>query len=495
MGSPSPLRSHAPSPQDNSLCADDDRRDDSSSLFVRPSLLHDVEQEPEVREWTQFELDTICSLICKHEHLEGAEPKGKARGHSGGANKKGADGHSDDWALRFTTKLNEALNGPRGHAHDIPVSDVREVMEFIETQNNAVMMYIKAQPNPFRITRSKKYSFQRLCSNFNKAFRKWVVVHRQEHRDPNDEGVPQLDWVERYLARQTKHASDKSLLGATRVLKSAKAFENSERGWVSHSVYSRRGVEGPNHSITPSEPAKKVELPRHHTLPAKPAFTAHHQNHNHSQIRWNPYLPRRPSNRPRMQYGQVSARLPVPNVSNIQGMAANMNTHMGHNVPHHRSNTSARVLAPQVSSVKAYPLASFYPPVSSCPSPIAPPPPNTPYPPASPAYFSYSNLRQSIHPTGPRPHTPRGPLAAMPLSPMHLAPALPMNAPNAGYSHPAMPQQNNIGFNRTSGTPFSPSSPMFTPHIGAMNPAPFDPSWEGPRFPNGSRFERYREGP
>ncbi|KAJ8126054.1 hypothetical protein O1611_g7585 [Lasiodiplodia mahajangana] len=178
----------------------------SPSSGDSPPTSLDSEQRPPapIREWTQFELDTVCALICKHEELTfKADLKTRSR-----RGKKGGGG-SDDWALQFATNLNEALHGIHGYKYDIPVDDVRELMDFIETKNASVMAYIKRQMAPFRITRSTKYAFQRLCYDFNFAFYDWTVIRRERRQNPNmsDAEISQRSRVYGHFSSQNKGES------------------------------------------------------------------------------------------------------------------------------------------------------------------------------------------------------------------------------------------------------------------------------------------------
>lgn len=160
-----------------------------------PSALS-ADRGPKIREWSQFELDTVCALICKHEHRQ-IPKKRSCRGGTDGKNS------NEDWALLFATKLNEALHGPGEYQHDIPVADVCELMDFIETKHQLFMAYISRQSTPFRITRSKKYAFQRLCNDFNNALYKWAIKRQERHQNTSigtDKEMSRVDWLDCYLS-------------------------------------------------------------------------------------------------------------------------------------------------------------------------------------------------------------------------------------------------------------------------------------------------------
>ncbi|KAI1330477.1 hypothetical protein F5Y16DRAFT_18647 [Xylariaceae sp. FL0255] len=174
----------------------------------KSASLSPLSSPPESRKWSRFELDAICALICKHEHIPGPfkaaqpKPKDKDQTKNGGrtihnrwpegkwpaadAYDLDADGYYRDWALRFTQKLNEALNPNtnndyEGIEKDIPASDVRDVMDFIETENPNIMAYIRRQPPPFRITRAKRLVFQRMYGGFNDRL-KTFCIHKWEKK-------------------------------------------------------------------------------------------------------------------------------------------------------------------------------------------------------------------------------------------------------------------------------------------------------------------------
>ncbi|TGJ81001.1 hypothetical protein E0Z10_g7751 [Xylaria hypoxylon] len=398
----------------------------------------DFEQGREVRKWSQFELDTVCSLICKHEHL--CTSKEELRGHS---RRDGED--PDDRALRFATKLNETLNGVR-YKHDILVADVRELMDFIETKNRTVMAYIERQSTPFRVTRSKKYAFRRLCNTFNSAFRKWAIICRERRRCPSnkdDEEISGLSWIDRYLSSQNK---DNYLLGATRIQKNAQLFENTERGWISNSVYARRSCEGPYINTTSGSGLDpNAHSLQRHALSAKHSFRLHHRNRHRIQAFPPPPPPPLSSPGPPTQYGQVE----------IQPFEAyDMAIHEGTEAETH--------------------IHSSRPAYHDYPDPIISAPP---YSPASPALYGYADLRQTIHPTGPKPNTPMAIAMTSPAYHRRLPPAgstlgsltllehaSPYSPMHMGYKYPEPPQDNeNFNYSGILEAPTSPSSPIYMP--------------------------------
>ncbi|KAJ8115575.1 hypothetical protein ONZ43_g4639 [Nemania bipapillata] len=148
----------------------------------------DSEQKHKVREWTRFELDMVLALVCQHEHrgVYWEKPKEPSRRRRGKGS-QGQGGHAtsvytEDRALRFARVLNNALGGIRRFERDIPARDVRELMGFMESEHKTVLEYIERQPAPFRVTRSKKHAFQRVCNNFNIAFPRWVIARRERLR-------------------------------------------------------------------------------------------------------------------------------------------------------------------------------------------------------------------------------------------------------------------------------------------------------------------------
>ncbi|RWA10384.1 hypothetical protein EKO27_g4731 [Xylaria grammica] len=398
----------------------------------------DFEQEPKIREWTQFELDTACSLICKHEHLSTSKEKLKRfslrRGNRGA-------GDADDWTLQFATKLNEALHGVH-YKHDIPVTDVRELMDFIETRNQTVMAYIKRQSAPFRITRSKKYVFQRLRNTFNHAFRKWTIVRRKERRHlsiETGEEMPRLGWADRYPSSQNQ---DNYLLGTAPIQKNTPQFASTEGGWISNSVYGRGSHEGlyinttAGSGLDPS--AYSLQRP---ILSEKPSLRLHHKRH---RIQSLPIPPPPPSLDPPTQCEQVEVQPFETYDMGIYGGAE----------PDERSHTTRHVyhdhLDPALSA--------------------------TPYSPISPAFYNHADLRQSIHPTGPRPKTPMVmpshayhyhselqqslyPTDSAPGSLTLLEHVSPYGPMHRGFQYPEPPQDNrNFDYIGILETPTSPSS-------------------------------------
>ncbi|KAI0453274.1 hypothetical protein F5B21DRAFT_525975 [Xylaria acuta] len=396
-----------------------------------PSL--SSERGPKAREWSQFELDTVCALICKHEHRRTS--KGRSRG-CGAMGIKDSD--EEDWALQFATKLNEALHGVNNYRYDIPVADVCELMGFIETKNQLFMAYISRQSTPFRITRSKKYAFQRLCSDFNNAFYKWAVKHRERRQNTNigtDQEISRLNSFDRDLSSPNEESH---LLGAAHIrnILDAGLSAPTERGWISNSIYAERNREGPNSSTSGSNP--KTYSPRRPILPAKPTHRGHR-----NQRGIIPPPPPPPSLPQPTQYEQINVQ---------QSDLYNITSYEG---------TSPAYYGP------------FDPTLSA-----------SPYPPTSPAYFGRAELRQSIHPMGPRPETPI--VMASPAyqyyselqqniypmnhqldapgsltSPVHDSVS---NPTFMGYQYPDLAQENgNFDYGSVLETPASPSSPMHIP--------------------------------
>lgn len=167
-----------------------------------------LDQEPKVREWSLYELDTVCSLLCKYEHIANSKEKKKKRNsYAGERNGKQLEDHAGDSVLLFATKLNEALHGTHDYKHDIPLADVKELMDFIETKNEAAIKYIQRQATPFRVTRAKKFAFQRLYHTFNRTFFKWTFMHRERRRNPAlgaEEEKTRSDWIDSYLSNQER---------------------------------------------------------------------------------------------------------------------------------------------------------------------------------------------------------------------------------------------------------------------------------------------------
>ncbi|KAI1429289.1 hypothetical protein F5Y12DRAFT_797559 [Xylaria sp. FL1777] len=409
-------------------------------------------QEPKIREWSQFELDTICALICKHEHCETFKEKLAKRPHTGDTNGEHPDNDARDRTLRLATKLNEALHGIHNYKHDIPISDVRELMDFIETKNEAVMTYITRQSIPFRVTRSKKYVFQRLCNNFNHAFYKWILIRRERLRNPNintEEEISLLNWVEYYLSSQGK---DNYPLGVARIQKNAQLFADSENGWISNSVYARRSREAPCiDTVSSSSQEPRIRLPQRPIPSVEPSRRFHYRKRRRAISRFPPPPPPLPTWGLSAQYKHTDIHaFRAYEKESYEGMETETHVHPA--------------------------CHAYYDYLNSTPA-------STPLTPASPAYFGNAGLRQTIHPTGPRPETPLlayqhhsevqpsvNSTGLQPGSPGPLALPTHENSYNAAisksYQYPEPPQENgNFDYSSVIDTPTSPSSPM---HMSSM---------------------------
>ncbi|KAI8949945.1 hypothetical protein F4801DRAFT_602691 [Xylaria longipes] len=421
----------------------------SPSFEESPPSSLSSERVPEVRssrvrEWSQFELDTACALICKHEHRQTS----KRRFRRGDTEGKDSD---EDWALQFATKLNEALHGVDEYRYDIPVADVCELMDFIETKNQIFMAYISRQPTPFRITRSKKYAFQRLCNDFNNALYKWTVMRRERRQNTKlrtDEEIYRFDSFDRYLSNPIQ--ADAYLLGASRIQKIPDAGSSApaERGWISNSVYAQRNREGPNtNSTSGSSPeAHSSQCP---ILPAQPSRRVYRRLNQRGVI---PPPPPAPSLPQPTQYEQMNIQQPKScDITSSEGIGADVNNHPTR--PAYYSHLDPAFLA-------------------------------TSYPPSSPTCFGHPELRQSIHPTGPRPETPI--VMASPAYQYHSelqqniypmdqqldAPGSLTSPVHSSLSNPtfmgcqypdAVQENGNFDYSSFLETPASPSSPMYIP--------------------------------
>lgn len=104
------------------------------------------------RRWTEFELRTVLSLLCKGIH------------------------RSTD-ALGFGTALNNALNAGH-HELDIPVDDVRDLLAWVYRRKKAAVAFIDRQITA-RITRTAVRVFARDLG-FDGTLREWVVEGRRE---------------------------------------------------------------------------------------------------------------------------------------------------------------------------------------------------------------------------------------------------------------------------------------------------------------------------
>lgn len=155
----------------------------------------DSEEEPKVREWSRFELQTACALICRYGLHGTDKPNPKKRARRGIIIEEDSDDLINDRVLRFATRMNKALYGRYGSKHDILIDDIHRLMEFLEApRNKNVMAYLKRQPVPFIITRLKTYVFKRLCVDFNRAFYDWNIKRPERLRNEDpwiDEEAPQ----------------------------------------------------------------------------------------------------------------------------------------------------------------------------------------------------------------------------------------------------------------------------------------------------------------
>ncbi|KAI0481539.1 hypothetical protein F4859DRAFT_512683 [Xylaria cf. heliscus] len=397
-----------------------------------------------VREWSQFELDTVFALICKYKHRK--TPKRHFRRRV--MNSKDAD---EDHILLFTTRLNEALNGADEYQCDIPVADVRELMDFLEKKNQTFMEYICRQPTPFRITRSKKYAFQRLCTDFNNAFYKWAIICQERRQIPSintNEEISGLNSIGHYLSSPNQ---DSYLLGAARIQKilDAEISIPTERGWISNSVYAQRNREGPTTNST-SGSAEKASSHQRPVLPAKSSRRVHRRRGHYRMV---PLVPPPPASPQPIQHEQINAQ---------QYDSCNNEYHEGTGADMHSHPTS--------------PTYNGH---------LDPTLPASPYPPTSPAYFNHAELRQSIHPTGPRPTTPMAmaspayqysselqetmyPVDQQPNAPGSLtspAHSCVSNSTFMGYQYPDPAQESrSFSYGSVIETPASPSSPVYIPN-------------------------------
>ncbi|KAI0544591.1 hypothetical protein F4679DRAFT_600471 [Xylaria curta] len=412
----------------------------SPSFEESPPSSFSSEPGHKVREWSQFELDTVCALICKHEHSQSF----KRRYRYGNMNGERSD---EDWALGFATRLNESIHGADKYQRDIPVADVRELMDFIETKNQKFMAYISRQSAPFRITRSKKYAFQRLCNDFNDAFYKWTIKRRERRRNANmDTEISHPNSFDRHLSSPSRDY----LLGATRIQKILEVELNpdTERGWISNSVYAQRNREGPNINSA-SRFTQDFNVPQRHIPPAGPTRRVHRPLYQRRVIALPPPPP--PAPQP-IRYEQVNVQQSNPyDVPNYQSTGADIHSHPTSPVYYSHLDPTSSAL---------------------------------PYPPTSPTYCGHSELRQSIHPTGPRPETPivmASPAYqyhsdlqrdVYPMEPQLDAPGYltspvydsPSHPTFMGYQYPDSAQDNGyFEYSRVIETPASPSSPVYIP--------------------------------
>ncbi|KAI1116980.1 hypothetical protein F5Y14DRAFT_457894 [Nemania sp. NC0429] len=247
---------------------------DPSPVNNGPSSLK-AQKRLKIHRWRSFELDTVCSLICKHEHRGGSKWELKLRSspENGSGSKTSEDDAAEEWALQFTTKLNVALNGPRHYKKDIPVADVCELVDFLETEKKAVMAYIKRQAMPFRITRSKKYVFQRLFSDFHHTFYAWAKARREGYRglDTTTSGE-EVSEVSQNNGGLSSQYQGNYPLGTAQIQRSSETVANAERAWGADSAFAQRGYEFSNANRTSASAATQG-------LSSQPVgHASHHQN-------------------------------------------------------------------------------------------------------------------------------------------------------------------------------------------------------------------------
>ncbi|KAK5627690.1 hypothetical protein RRF57_003405 [Xylaria bambusicola] len=406
----------------------------SPSTENYPSLPFNLDQEPKVREWSQYELDTVLSLICKYEYLPSQNEKGNkhcshARNRDGGQ----LEDHTSDWAVSFATKLNEALHGTHNYKDDIELADVRELMDFIETKGEAIMNYIKRQSTPFRVTRAKKFAFQRLCNTFNKTFYKWTLMRRERHRNPSisvEEETTRASWIDYYLSKQEQ---ENYLLGAARIEKIAHPSANTERGWISNTVYTRRSRD--IDLVTSLSQDNKI-YPSHRTRSPVEQDRLFRFRKRHRSIHPPPPPP------------------PPPYTGSFDE-----NEHMGNQLSITWDQGNSKSMETGTHVDLAHP--TYYEHFDRFPL-------HTPLPLASPAYFGHDNLRQSIHPAGPRLETPlltyEGNLE-LERSGSSRAQMLPAHSNSFGmrsYEYPEPPHEMaSCDYNSVYETPRSPCSPTY----------------------------------
>ncbi|KAJ3562233.1 hypothetical protein NPX13_g8641 [Xylaria arbuscula] len=393
-----------------------------SSEATESSSPSNLDQEPQARQWSQYELDTVCALICKYEHLASANVK---RGKRGGSHYD----YTGDWVLSFATKLNEALHGTRGYKHDIASDDVKELMDFIETKNEAVMNYIQRQSAPFRVSRAKKFAFQRLYQTFSRAFFEWTLTRREKRHDPSSSDGEEET---RSLCIDYSLSSQEGanyLLGAARNEKNLQPVIDPNRGRIPNSIYGRRGRDASTTS-SQSQDGKAYPSPR-------------------TRVRGQHWLRCRNRRRAPIHIPPPPPPPPPPPHEGSAVQSTYMDTQLfttNETGPYHHPAWHAYYENPYLDSSA---------------TPLAPP---------SPAYFGHADLRQSIHPTGPRPETPmrthndRPEQESFSRSEASMLPVC-GNSYNTlaqgGYEYPE-PQQEAGSYNYSS-TFESPASPVFEP--------------------------------
>lgn len=103
-------------------------------------------------EWSEFELRTALSLVCRGAHRTGD-------------------------ALGFATALNAALNAG-DHGRDVPVGEVRRLLARLRDERKGALAFIERQVSR-RVTRTAARVFARGL-DFDGSLREWLVEGRRE---------------------------------------------------------------------------------------------------------------------------------------------------------------------------------------------------------------------------------------------------------------------------------------------------------------------------
>jgi len=113
---------------------------------------HQGRQDGEPHQWTEFELRTVLSLICR------------------GALRSGD-------TLGFATALNAALNAGN-HGRDIPVAEVRALLAQLREEKKGSLAFIERQTSR-KLTRTIARVFAREL-DYDGSLKEWIVDGRRE---------------------------------------------------------------------------------------------------------------------------------------------------------------------------------------------------------------------------------------------------------------------------------------------------------------------------
>ncbi|KAI1496712.1 hypothetical protein F5X99DRAFT_424322 [Biscogniauxia marginata] len=129
------------------------------------------QEEDKYRSWTQFELNTVFALVCKHEHLKKRRGKPDYKG--------------------FAEKLNTALNyHDYSDTKPIKTEDAKAIIQYLYTRRKGAMRFVERQIGPLCLTRKQRHVLMREL-DFDGTKTEWIVQGRRK----------------RVMAERAKHAA------------------------------------------------------------------------------------------------------------------------------------------------------------------------------------------------------------------------------------------------------------------------------------------------